>query len=432
MTIPLQTRHIALLAALAATTAFTTACSTKQAAAPPPSAAPVTVSQPLQQEITEWDDYVGRVAPIEEVEVRSQVTGFLSSVNFRDGQIVNKGDLLFVIDQRPFQAALDQAKAGVAESTSRVTQAQAQLTQARAQLLQSQANQTKAQLDFERFKPLAKDQAITQQELDNAEQANLAAKADVEAARARIETANAGIIEARAALEASRARVDAADLNLGFTRITAPIAGRASRHLVSIGSLISGGSAQATLLTTIVTLDPIHVYFEADEKAYLKYARLARSGDRPSSREVANPALIGLADEEGFPHKGVMDFVENKLDVNTSTIQGRARVPNRDLSLTPGLFVRVRLQGSGKYQGLLIPDAAVGSNLGQKYVYTVNGKSEVEMRPVELGPLHEGLRIVRKGINSNDRVITAGLQRVRPGAKVQPENKPIVIASGAK
>jgi RND family efflux transporter MFP subunit len=427
MTNPLQIPLVCVLLALIFS------CSSKQAAAPPPAAAPVTVSNPLSQEITEWDDYVGRVAPIEEVEVRSQVTGFLSSIHFRDGQIVNKGDLLFIIDQRPFQAALDQAKAGVAEATSRITQAQAQQTQARAQLLQSQANQTKTQLDFERFKPLARDQAITQQELDNAEQANLAAKADVEAAKARIETASAAVIEARAALEAARARVDAADLNVGFTRISAPISGRASRHLASIGNLISGGSAQATLLTTIVALDPIHVYFEADERAYLKYTRLARTGERPSSREVSNPVSIGLADEEGFPHKGVMDFVENKLDVNTSTIQGRARVANRDLSLTPGLFVRVRLQGSGKYQGLLIPDAAVGSNLGQKYVYTVNAKSEVEMRPVELGPLHENLRIVRKGIQASDRVIVAGIQRVRPGDKVQPEVKPLTLASnGAK
>lgn len=408
--------------------ALLTACASKPA---PPQQGPPTVSvaTPLQQEIVEWDDYVGRVAPLEEVEIRSQVTGFLNSIHFRDGQIVNKGDLLFIIDPRPFQAALDQAKAGVAEATSRLTQAQAQVTQARAQLLQSQANQTKTQLDFERFKPLAKDQAITQQELDNAEQANLAAKADVEASQARIETANAAVIEARAALEAARARVQSADLNLGFTRITAPIAGRASRHLASVGNLISGGSAQATLLTTVVAMDPIHVYFEADERAYLKYVRLAKSGERPSSREVNNPVLIGLSDEEGFPHKGVMDFVENRLDVNTSTIQGRARVPNGDLSLTPGLFVRVRLQGSGKFQATLIPDEAVGSNLGQKFVYVVKPDSVVALHPVELGPLHEGLRVVRKGISATDRVVVAGVQRVRPGAKV---NAQVVPVQGAK
>ncbi len=408
--------------------ALLSACASNSSPAPaaPPS---VTVATPVQKELNEWDDYVGRVAPLEEVEIRSQVTGFLSSIHFRDGQIVKKGDLLFIIDQRPFQAALDQAKAGVAEATSRLTQAQAQVTQARAQLLQSQANQTKAQLDFERFKPLAKDQAITQQELDNAEQANLAAKADVEASRARIETANAAVIEARASIEAARARVQSAELNLGFARITSPIAGRASRHLASAGNLISGGSAQATLLTTVVAMDPIHVYFEADERAYLKYTRLAKSGERPSSRDVNNPVLIGLSDEEGFPHKGVMDFVENRLDVNTSTIQGRARVPNRDLSLTPGLFVRVRLQGSGKFSATLIPDEAVGSNLGQKFVYVVNNESIVAMHPVELGPLHEGLRIVRKGVSPTDRVIVAGIQRVRPGAKVKAQSAP---ANGAQ
>lgn len=399
-------------------------CSRPQQAGPPPPPK-VMVATPLQKEIREWDEYVGRVASIDEVEVRSQVTGFLQSVNFRDGQIVQKGELLFVIDQRPFLAALDQAKAGVLEAEGRMTQTKAQVTQARAQLTQSRANQTKTQLDLERFKPLARDQAITQQELDNAEQANLAAKADVEAATARIETASAAVVEAEAAIEAAKARVKTAELNLGFTRITSPIRGRASRRLVSVGNLISGGSSQATLLTTIVSLDPIHVYFEADERAYLKYVRMARDGDRPSSREVNNPVQIGLADEEGFPHRGQMDFVENRLDVNTSTIQGRARLANPDGSLTPGLFVRVRLLGSGLYDALLIPDAAVGSDQGQKFVFTVNKKQEAELRPLELGPIFEGLRVVRKGLSKNDLVVIAGLQRIRPGAKVTPEKSSI-------
>jgi multidrug efflux system membrane fusion protein len=403
-----------------------------QATAPPASAPAVTVSLPVQQEITEWDDYVGRVAAIEEVEIRSQVTGFLDSIHFRDGQIVKKGDLLFIIDQRPFQAALDQAKAGVAEATGRLEQSQAQLLQARAQALQAKANQTKTQLDFDRFKPLAKDEAITQQDLDNAEQANLAALADVDASQARIETASAAVIGARALVEAAKARVQSAELNLGFTRIAAPVSGRIDRHLTSIGNLISGGSDQATLLTTIVSVDPAYVYFEVDERAYLKYARLASRGERPSSREVANPVLVGLADEEGFPHRGFMDFVENKLDVATSTIQGRARVPNPDRSLIPGLFVRVRLQGSAKYQAMLVPDATVGSNLGQKFVYIVNGKNEVEMRPVSLGPLHDGLRIVRQGIAASDRVVVAGVQFVRPGTKVQPSEKSIPMETAAK
>ena len=397
-----------------------------------PSAPAVTVSLPAQQEITEWDDYIGRVAAIEEVEIRSQVTGFLDSIHFRDGQIVAKGDLLLIIDQRPFQAALDHAKAGVAEATGRLQQSQAQLLQARAQLLQSKAHQTKAQLDFERYQPLAKEQAITKQDLDNAEQANRAALADVEGSQARIETASAAVIEAQALVEAAKARVQSAELNLGFTRIAAPVSGRISRHLASIGNLISGGSSEATLLTTIVSVDPMYVYFEADERAYLKYARLALRGERPSSREVANPVFVGLADEEGFPHRGFMDFVENKLDVTTSTIQARAGVPNPDMSLAPGLFVRVRLRGSGRYKAMLIPDAAVGSNLGQKFVYTVNGKNEVEMRPVSLGPLHEGLRIVRQGIAANDRVVVAGVQFVRPGAKVRPSEKPIPSKTVAK
>lgn len=404
----------------------------KPTAPPPPQAPPVSVGRPISQEVLEWDEYVGRVAPIDEVEVRSQVSGFLDSVHFTDGRMVNKGDLLFVIDPRPFQATVDLAKAQVTQASGQVTQTRAQVLQAKAQLAQAQANQTKTQLDVERFRPLAAEKAITAQELDNAIQANLASRAEVQAAQARVETSNAAVVAAEAGVEAARAGVKSAELNLGFTRIAAPLSGRINRRLVSPGNLISGGSSQATLLTTIVALDPIHVYFEADERSFLKYVRLARTGERPSSREVRNPARMGLSDETGFPHEGFIDFVENRLDGNTSTIQGRAKFPNPGNTLSPGLFVRLQIIGTGKYQALLIPDEAVGSNQGQRYVFKINAGNEAEMQPVELGPIVDGLRVVRKGLNQSDRIVVSGLQRVRPKSKVTPKEVPVVKPQAAQ
>ena len=403
----------------------------KPAPSPAAQAPPVTVSRPLEQEVLEWDEYVGRVAPVNEVEVRAQVSGYLDSVHFTDGKVVKKGDLLFVIDQRPYQATLQMAKAQVTQASGQVTQARAQVTQAKAQVAQAQANQTKTKLDVERFRPLAAEKAITAQELDNAIQANLASTAEVQAAQAKVETANAAVVAAEAGVEAAKAGVRTAELNLGFTNVTAPLSGRVSRRLVSAGNLISGGTPAATLLTTIVSLDSVQVYFEADERAYLKYTRLSRSGERPSSREVRNPARMALADEDGFPHEGYVDFVENRLDANTSTIQGRALFQNPGNTLTPGLFVRLQITGSGKYQGLLIADESIGSNQGQKFVYKVDANNEVVMQPVEMGPLVDGLRVVRKGVTATDRIIVGGLQRVRPKAKVTPKEVPLMKAQGA-
>jgi multidrug efflux system membrane fusion protein len=214
-------------------------------------------------------------------------------------------------------------------------------------------------------------------------------------------------------------------LNVEFTQVRAPIDGRISRHFVSEGNLINGGTAQSTLLTTIVSLDPIYCYFEADERAYLKYARLARAGERPSSRDVRNPAALALADESGFPHQGYIDFVDNRLDPNTGTMTGRAVFPNPDPILTPGLFARVRIPGSGRYQALLIPDEAVGSDQSQKFVFAVNDEHLVEYRTVQLGPMIDGLRVIRDGLGPEDWVIVNGVQRVKAGAKVAPQRQAI-------
>jgi RND family efflux transporter MFP subunit len=237
------------------------------------------------------------------------------------------------------------------------------------------------------------------------------------------ERREATLQQASASLTAARAAVDSAALDVEFTRVVAPISGRVGRHLVDEGNLVTGGATNATLLTTIVSLDPIHCYFDGDERQYLKYVRLAQSGQRPSSRDVNNPVEVGLADEPGFPHKGWMDFVDNQLDAGTGTIIGRALIPNPDHLLAPGLFVRIRLPGERLAHATLLPDEAIGTDLDQKFVWVVDGDQKAEYRRVTLGPLHEGLRIVREGVGPDDRVVVAGVQRVRLGITVAPEER---------
>jgi len=220
--------------------------------------------------------------------------------------------------------------------------------------------------------------------------------------------------------------VDAARLDVEFTHVSAPVGGRVGRKLVTEGNLINGGvGTQGTLLTTIVSLDPIYAYFEADEGSLLKYDRLARLGKRRSSRDFKNPVHVALADEEGFPHDGVMDFVDNQVDRGTGTIVGRAVLPNPDLSLIPGLFARLRLPGSGEYRAILVPDEAIGSDQSQKFVFVVDGEGKAEYRMVKIGPLVDGLRVVREGVTPDEWVVVAGLQRIRPGIKVDAQRETI-------
>jgi RND family efflux transporter MFP subunit len=312
--------------------------------------------------------------------VRPRVTGYVQSIQFADGANVKEGDPLFVIDPRPYEAALAQANAQVA------------VTKARLALAQNENARTES---------LVKQKVISTEEAER-----------------RASTRD----EAIGSLAAAEAAVQAAALDVEFTRVVAPVAGRASRHLVDEGNLVT---ANQTLLTTIVSLDPIHVYFDADERAYLKYARLAASGERRSSRDVNNPVEVAAADETGFPHKGWMDFVDNALDPGTGTMIGRALIPNPDLLLSPGLFVRIRLPGSARHPATLLPDEAIGTDLDQKFVWVVGAENEAQYRPVKLGPLHEGLRIVREGVGPDDRVVVAGVQRVKAGAVLAPEERPL-------
>lgn len=373
-----------MLAALTITSVVSFGCKRKPPAlvAPPPPA--VTVSQPVARAVIDYDEYTGRTAAVEEVAVRARVSGFLIKVNFREGTEVQKGDLLFHIDPRPLEADLAAAKGQVAQWEARLARAEA---------------------DVARNERLVPKGAASQRDLD---------------------TAIADRGEARAAIQSGRATVDKAALNLEFTKVTAPISGRVGRALVTEGNLVD----TTTLLTTIVSMDPMYVYFDADERSMLYYQRLIREHKRVSAREGRTPVYIGLANEEKFPHQGVIDFVDNRVDPTTGTIRVRGVFSNAERVLTPGLFVRVRIPGSGGYDALLVADRALGTDQGQKYLLVVNAQSIVEYRAVDTGPLQDGgLRVIRSGLKPDEWVIVNGIQRARPGATVDPQREKTVASS---
>jgi RND family efflux transporter MFP subunit len=400
------------------------------ASAPPPTQ--VVAVTPFKKQIVEWDEYVGRLDAVDFVEVRARVSGYLKSIHFSEGQIVQKGDLLVVIDPRPYEAELNGAKARLEESKAELAQAQAQLAEAESKKVRVDAGLTYAQRRIARSKTLIPGNVISQEEFDLQQSELLQAEADVVGAQAEIESSRAAIATAKAAVETADANVAIAQLNLEYTHVTAPITGRVSNREVTEGNLISGGSLQSTLLTTIVSMDPIHCYFDADEQAFLKYTRLAIDGTRQSSRDVKNPAYIALADEkDSFPHKGHMDFVDNRMDTNTGTMRARAIFANPDHTLVPGLFARIRIPGSGSYDALLLPDSAIGTDQAEKYVLVVGEGNKLRRQTVEVGPLSSGLRVIRKGLEGNEQVVSRGLQRVHAGAEVQvvPEELKPLAAS---
>ena len=350
-----------------------------QAAVGPP---PVTVAQPTKRTVTDWDEFTGRFEAVEEVQVRARVGGFVSSVQFRDGAFVKTGDLLYVIDARPFEAIAEQADGQLADA------------RAKAEL---------GRRELDRALTLNQTQAVSDSVVDQRRQALQAAKA--------------AQLQAEGALKA-------AQLNIEFAHVLAPIGGRVSRHLVSAGNLVQGSESGSTLLTSIVSLDPIHIYFDMDEATYLRNNRLYFEGKRPSSRETPNPVQVALTGETRPSRDGKMDFVDNRLDVSTGTLRGRAVIPNKDFSILPGQFGRVRLIGSAPYEALLVPDTAIATDQSRKIVFVVRDDDTVEAKPVTLGPLEEGLRVIREGLKPEDRVIVDGLQRARVGAKVSPHAAP--------
>jgi multidrug efflux system membrane fusion protein len=365
-----------------------TGCDSKPVAGQSPAPPPVTAARPLQKSITEWDEYTGRFTAVASVDVRARVSGFIDSIHFSEGQIVKQGDLLFVIDPRPYRLAVEQAKADVERAKAKLDI---------------------ASLDVQRGTPLVRNQTLTEREFD---------------------TRKATERDAAGQVASAEAAVKQAELNLEWTEVKAPIGGRISDKRVDAGNLITGGQTGATLLTVIVSIDPIHFIFDGSETDFLHYVRLAAAGGRPSSRDVQNPVSVRLADETDYKHQGRMDFVDNVVNPKTGTIRGRAVFDNKDGFLTPGFFGRLRLFG-GEHEALLVPDGAIASEQASKIVFTVADDGTVGTKLVELGPMVEGLRVVRSGLAATDRIVIDGVQRARPGQKVTAQDGKIEAAPAA-
>jgi len=341
-------------------------------------AAKVSVADVIEQPINEWDEFTGRLEAPESVDIRPRVSGFVDRVAFNEGSLVKKGDLLFQIDPRPFQAE--------------VKRLEAQLQQARASFARTQS-------EARRGERLRQSNAIS------------AELADARASAAA---------EAKAAVEGIQAELDNARLNLSFTRVTAPIDGRVSRAEITEGNLVNAGQSH---LTTLVSTDKVYAYFDADERVFLKYVELARQAG--GQTRDASPVYLGLSSEEGHPHLGQLDFLDNQVNPQTGTIRGRAVFDNRDGRFTPGLYARLKLVGSGQYAAALIKDEAVGTDLGKKYVLVLDKDNAVQYRAIELGPKLAGLRIVRSGLAEGEKIVVNGLQRAFPGSIVDPQSVPM-------
>jgi RND family efflux transporter MFP subunit len=343
---------------------------TPVAAAPAPA---VSVATVVSRQISDFDEFTGRFEAVERVEIRPRVSGYISTVNFVQGREVSKGEVLFVIDQRPYEAALKQA--------------QAQLEQARSQL-------TLAISEQDRANKLVAAHAISREELESRD--------------AALEQGHANVAGAQAA-------VDTAELNLSFTRVTAPITGVVSRAEITAGNLVTSGQ---TLLTTVVSVDPIYVSFQGDEQGFLNFMNFARKG---GEAEASHPVFVGLANEAGYPHQGTIAFVDNEIDGATGTVRVRGRLDNHNREFTPGMFARVKVTGSTTFPALLINASAVGTDQGLKYVLRVGSDNTVEYRQVKLGPVVDGLQVVREGLNVGDTIVVNGLQHVRPGMTITPQ-----------
>lgn len=381
------TRRVAFATVSALALAILAACSGSHAEEPgAPPAPEVSAAPVLVKQVSQWDEFSGRVEAVENVDLRPRVSGYIDKVNYIEGQEVKKGDVLFTIDARSYQAEYDRARAEVARARTQSTLARG---------------------ESERAKRLSEQQAISTETW---------------------EQRRAASDQAGAQLQAAQAALDAAALNLEFTKVRAPINGRAGRAMVTAGNLVSAGDA-ASVLTTLVSLDKVHVYFDADEATFLRYAQMARKGERPSERDESLPVRIGLSGEQGFPHEGKVDFLDNQVTRSTGTIRVRALLDNADRQFTPGLFARVQLLGSGQFQAMLIDDRAVLTDQDRKYVYVVDKDGKAQRRDIALGRSAEGLRIVENGLAAGDKVIVDGVQKVfMPGMPVQA--KPVAMQSG--
>jgi len=353
--------------------------SQKQGGGPPPT--PVTVGAPVKRQVTDYDEYVGRFIAVNSVEVRARVSGYLDGVHFKDGQLVKEGDLLFTVDKRSFENAV---------------------AQSRATLTAAQSNLAFTEADYTRGQQLVKEKTITDQTFEQRSQA---------------------FRNARAAVTGAEAALRTAELDLEFTELRAPIAGRIGDRRVTPGNLVTGGTGgNTTLLATIVSTDPIYFEFTFDEASYLRYERNAKTGKDVTSRDGRVNVGLKLIDEKNFVHEGRMDFIDNVIDRSTGTIRGRAVFANGNAVFTPGMFGRVRVPASSPYEALLVPDVAIGSEQVRKYVLVVTGENKVVQKYVTLGQLVDGkLRVIKEGLAPDDKVIVNGIARVRPGQTVAPQ-----------
>ena len=351
----------------------------RKAQGPPPMGPPVvSVVTPVPQEVVDWDESIGRLEAVESVEIRARASGYLREVAFRPGDIVKKGQLLFVIDERPYQAALAEAEANLARA---------------------QAAQKMAAIALERARTLRQQNVSSMEELDEKTSASLQADAGVRAAQAAVDTAR---------------------LNLSYCRITSPISGKVGKERFTVGNLIEPEMGTAQVLTTVVGTDPIYATADIDERTLLRYQKLQREGKFDADPNRAAPVFLGLQNESGYPHQGRVDFIDNRVDPATGTIRVRSVFPNKDGVLMPGLFARLRSPGAGTYTGLVVPEKALGTDQARRFVLVVNPAGELEYRPVEPGPLLEGgLRAIRSGLAPTDQVVTGGAQMLHPGVRVQ-------------
>jgi RND family efflux transporter MFP subunit len=381
----MQTRRFVVTGALSLAGLSLAALTVGRGKEPPaaPPAQVVTVAQVPEREITEWDEFTGRLEAVDQVEIRPRVSGYIKRVAFAEGKEVKKGEVLFEIDPRPYQADLDRAE---------------------AQLDQARSAASLAKSEVQRAGKLVAMQAISREEFDSRTSAEVQGGASVRAAEAAVQTAR---------------------LNLEWTRVRSPIAGRVSNAEVTAGNLVQAGPPSATLLTTVVSLDSMYLYFDSDEQTYLRYASRTKSAGT-NWRVAKLPVFLGLANESGYPHEGRLDFVDNQIDPRTGTIRTRAVFSNRSRALTPGLFARVKLVGNQKVKTVLVRDAAIGTDQDRKFVLVVGPGDTLAYRPIVPGRLTDGLRIVTSGLKAGERVVVNGLMRVRPGMKVAPTDSAMV------
>jgi len=363
---------LSAIAMLVMATAMT-ACSNSQAEAPPSPPPEVDAVQVVTKSVRQWDEFTGRIAAIGAVDIRPRVSGYVDHIAFKEGDMVKAGDLLFVIDPRPYRATYDSAV---------------------AQLERAQASAKLAESQYKRAETLVKTSAISVDTYD---------------------TRNAALGQTSADVHAAEAALATAKLNLDFTEVRSPIGGRVSRALLTLGNLVQ---ADQTVLTSVVSQDPVYVYFQPDEHSFLRYRELARKGERANSD---NPVRVGLASETGFPHSGMVNFVNNQVDAATGTINVRATVPNPDGVFVPGLYARVQLEGRAEYMAMLIDDKAIMTDQDRKYIYVLGPEDNVKRKDIVLGSVHDGLRVVQSGLDANDKVIVAGFQKIfAPDTKVKP------------